>query len=285
MLDNLNILITNDDGYKAKGIAVLARMMRRFGKVTVVAPKRHQSGASVAVSLATGPIAYRVLSQAPGETWAYLDATPASCVKFAIDEVFKGGKPDVVVSGVNHGSNAATAEVYSGTLGAAAEGALNGIPGIGVSIDALGTDPDLDAAEAVFPRIFTKLMENLPDRRGVYYNINFPDLPLSRLKGVRVGHQGQGYWVKQFRPWDSDTFLKRGWSDSVPSTQSSDEDRANEELYLMAGDFVDQSPVDDLLADHHLLAAGYVSVVAHNIDSSDPLEIGRLGTTGLDIDF
>ena len=123
----MNILITNDDGYTAKGINVLARIMCQFGNVTVIAPKSHQSGMSMAVSLGLKQIAYKELPEMKPGKWSYLDATPASCVKFGLNVPFIDRFPDVVVSGINHGSNAATAACYSGTLGAAAEAALNGI--------------------------------------------------------------------------------------------------------------------------------------------------------------
>ncbi len=285
MSKELNIFITNDDGYTAKGIHALVRMMRTFGRVTVIAPKHHQSGMSTAVSMGGKAMAYRKVSDSPAESWAYLDATPASCVKFAVDEVFKDGKPDVVVCGINHGSNAASAVNYSGTLGAAEEAAINGIPGIGVSLDTMHPDADFSAVEAIFPSIFMKLMENLPDRKGTFYNINFPNIPLPEIKGVRVGHQGYGHWEKEFLPWDVDFFLKRGFSPESLGQTSNPPKEEGEELYLMAGEFVDDSPAEDRLADHHILEDGYVSIVAHNIDFSDGPEIERLRTIGLDQDF
>ena len=126
MSDELNILLTNDDGYQTGGIHSLADMMRQFGRITAVAPKFHQSGMSMAVSMGGRAIAYKELPTEDGVRWSYLDATPASCVKYGLDEIFWPQKPDVVVCGINHGSNAATAANYSGTLGAAEEAALNG---------------------------------------------------------------------------------------------------------------------------------------------------------------
>ena len=142
----MRILITNDDGYQAKGIKVLADIMTKFGDVTVIAPKTHQSGMSMAVSLGFKQISHKNL----GNGWHYVDATPASCIKFGLNILFEGNYPDVIVSGINHGSNAATASCYSGTLGAAAEGALNGIPAIGVSLDSLRPDADFSAIELFF---------------------------------------------------------------------------------------------------------------------------------------
>ena len=123
----MNILLTNDDGFRAKGIHVLAEIMSSFGDVTVIAPKKHQSGMGMAVSLGFKQVAYKELPEEGPGTWSYLDATPASCIKYGLNFPFLEHKPDVIVSGINHGSNAASASCYSGTLGAAREGALNGI--------------------------------------------------------------------------------------------------------------------------------------------------------------
>ena len=174
----MKILITNDDGYKARGLEALIEIMRPFGEITVVAPKYHQSGMSMAISLGFKRIA--VKQTAPGR-W-YLDGTPASCVKFGIDNILLGDKrPDVVVCGINHGSNAATASLYSGTLGAAQEAAVNGIVGIGVSLDDFSPEGDFSAVKALFPGIFSKIMEENPRRKGVYYNINVPKASLEEI--------------------------------------------------------------------------------------------------------
>ena len=159
----MRILITNDDGYNAKGIKVLAEIMKQFGEVTVIAPKTHQSGMSMAVSLGFKQIAHKDL----GDGWHYVDATPASCVKFGLNTMFLDNYPDVVVSGINHGSNASTASCYSGTLGAAEEAALNGIPAIGVSLDTLHPDADFSGVSAMLGDIFLKIMSDLPHKPGV----------------------------------------------------------------------------------------------------------------------
>ena len=191
----MNILITNDDGYFAKGIQVLARIMKPFGNVTVIAPKTHQSGMGMAVSLGLKQIKYKDLgTDKNGVRWAYLDATPASCVKYGIN--FMDQQPDVVISGINHGTNASTAACYSGTLGAAEEAAINGIPAFGVSLNTIRPDADFECVETFFPELFRQLMNALPERPGIYYNINFPNLPAEKVKGVRIGHQGMGKWIK-----------------------------------------------------------------------------------------
>ena len=267
----MRILITNDDGYQAKGIKVLAGIMSRFGDVTVIAPKHHQSGMSMAVSLGFKQIAHKDL----GKGWHYVDATPASCVKFGLNILFKDSYPDVVVSGINHGSNAATASCYSGTLGAAAEAALNGIPAIGVSLCSLHPDADFSAVEKYFGEIFAKLMDGISDRHGVYYNVNFPDIPAENIKGVKAGTQGLGRWVREFQEWDVKHYAKYGITPEMLGQSSHPLIEGGEELYMMVGDFEDDER-NRHDADHRLLNDGYISVVAHNIDCTDYEEAERL---------
>lgn len=276
----MHILITNDDGYEAKGIKVLAGIMSKFGKVTVIAPKKHQSGMSMAVSLGFKQIAHKDL----GNGWHYVDATPASCVKFGLNTMFLNENPDVVVSGINHGSNASTAACYSGTLGAAEEAALNGIPAIGVSLDTLHPDADFSGVEKYFGDIFSRIMEDYPDRYGVFYNVNFPDIPSSEIKGVRVGSQGMGKWIKEFKEWDISHYAKYGITPEMLGQSSNPVLEEGEDLYMMVGEFMDdpRNPDD---ADHHIVSDGYISIVAHNVDCTDYKEIERLRTNGFDTDF
>ena len=267
----MRILITNDDGYQAKGIKVLAEIMKQFGEVTVIAPKKHQSGMSMAVSLGFKQIAHKDL----GDGWHYVDATPASCVKFGLNTMFLDNFPDVVVSGINHGSNAATASCYSGTLGAAMEGALNGIPSIGVSLDTLHPDADFSGVVKYFGEIFEKLMKNWPSKHGVYYNVNFPDIPASEIKGIRTGVQGMGRWVREFKEWDLSHYAKYGITPELLGQSSNPVLEDGEDLYMMVGDFMDD-PRNPENADHRLVSEGYISVVAHNLDCTDYQETERL---------
>ncbi len=276
----MHILITNDDGFEAKGIKVLAEIMSRFGKVTVIAPKKHQSGMSMAVSLGFKQIAHKDL----GDGWHYVDATPASCVKFGLNTMFLDSFPDVVVSGINHGSNAATASCYSGTLGAAEEAALNGIPAIGVSLDTLHPDADFSGVEKYFGDIFSKLMKDYPAGYGVYYNVNFPNIPTDQIKGVRVGSQGMGRWIREFKEWDLEHYAKYGITPEMLGQKSNPELEEGENLYMMVGEFVND-PRNSSDADHLLVADGYISVVAHNVDCTDYKEVSRLKTTDLETDF
>lgn len=267
----MRILITNDDGYEAKGIKVLAEIMSRFGEVTVISPKKHQSGMSMAVSLGFKQIAHKDM----GNGWHYVDATPASCVKFGLNTMFLDHFPDVVVSGINHGSNAATASCYSGTLGAAMEGALNDIPAIGVSLDTLDPDADFSGVEKYFGEIFEKLMKNWPERHGIYYNVNFPDIPADEIKGIRVGVQGMGRWIREFKEWDLNHYAKYGITPEMLGQTSTPVTEEGEDLYMMVGEFTDD-PRNPENADHRLVADGYISIVAHNIDCTDYKEAERM---------
>ena len=267
----MEIFITNDDGYTAKGIKELAEMMAPYGNVTVIAPKHAQSGMSMAVNLGGKVMEYHRLSDEEMGTlgisgcgeWAYLDATPASCAKFALNTRFLENPPDIVISGINHGSNAATASCYSGTLGAAEEGALNGILSIGVSLDTTDKDPDFSGVRKLFPKIFEQILSERPNRFGIYYNVNFPEIPAERIKGVRVGRMGLGKWVREFRKC---------------------EDEGDVSTWVMQGDYMD-NPNNHHSADHRLLADGYISIVAHQLDSTDYRETERMKELGFEQDF
>lgn len=260
----MRILITNDDGYQSKGIKVLVEIMKQFGEVTVIAPKTHQSGMAMALSLGFKQIAHKDL----GNGWHYLDATPASCVKFGLNTIFADNYPDVVVSGINHGSNASVASCYSGTLGAAAEAALNGVPAIGVSIDNLDLGCDFSGVSEYFGEIFKKIMANYPSKYGVYFNVNFPKVPVKEIKGVRPGYQGIGKWVREFREWDADFYKDYSLTPEMLDQSSTPVVEEGEELYMMVGELWND-PRNTEEADHLLIQNGYISVVAHNVDCTD----------------
>lgn len=270
----MKILLSNDDGYKAAGLHVLARIMSRFGDVTVVAPKFHQSATSMAVSLGVKQLSYKDLPEEGPGRWTYLDATPASCVKFGLEFKYENRDPDLVVTGINHGTNASTAANYSGTLGAAEEAAINGRKAIGVSLCDFRSDADFSAVEALLPGIMKKLIENWPENRpGLYYNVNFPAMPLDEIKGIRIAHQGAGHWVKEFEPWDesslgtlNDSFLWQHYRVNLED---------GEKAVFMRGTFVNDDPDADT-ADHLLLEQGWVTITPFNAQMTDMPEFERL---------
>ncbi len=280
----MEILVTNDDGYTAKGIRVLTEIMSGFGHVTVIAPKRHQSGMSMAISIGMKPIAYKKVSHSDNVDIAYIDATPTSCVKFAFNTIYLNEKPDVVVSGINHGSNASSASCYSGTLGAVEEAALLGIPGIGVSLDTVNPDADFSAVRKYFPDIFRKLTESLPQKYGVYYNVNFPAIPAEEIRGIRAARQGKGTWIKEFVPWEPEKYCRFGMTPESFGVSRDIRKEDGEEIFMMTGQFSD-SPDNPENADHRLVKSGYISISAHNIDTTDYEEVSRLEKLGFNINY
>lgn len=270
----MNILITNDDGFESKGIAVLTKMMKKYGNVAVVAPFSAQSGMSMAVSLGAEKIAFKEIESSTfvgedglehTERWAYLDATPASCVKFAMSTPWLGWKPDVIVSGINHGANTSVASCYSGTLGATAEAAVNHILGIGVSLCDHNPDADFSQIEKYFPGIFEKLVELPRHSYMTYYNVNFPSVPADEIKGVRAGYMGRGRWVKEFRSLDEAEAIAATLN-GAPTGDPSEKPAVK--MYKLVGNF--SSDTDNSAdADHLLTDNGYVSIVPHTIDSTD----------------
>lgn len=245
----LEILVTNDDSYTSKGIGLAAQILAKYGNVTVVAPKYPQSGKSAALTLDEPLRCSRIDSthtpHGTSVTTYALTGTPADCIKWAANYIFTNNRPGLIVSGINHGANTSAASVYSGTLGAAAEGCLYGVQSIGISIDTHNPDPDFSALEKYLPHIIEKLLDTpLPD--GIYLNINFPNLPSGKVKGLRSASQGKGRWVKEFN--------RRT-------------DPKGKDYYWMTGNFEDLETSPS--GDHKLVSEGYISVVPHKVDTTD----------------
>lgn len=277
----MKILITNDDGYRAKGIHTLVNILKPYGEITVVAPKYIQSGTSMGVTMGYKPIAVRKLSSKPGESWYYLDGTPASCVKFGIGELFADHLPDVIVSGINHGGNYATAALYSGTLGAAMEGALVRVPSIAVSLDSLDADADFSVVERYFPALFEQIMSHLPERFGLVYNLNFPAIAPEEVKGLRIPGQGVIRWVREYAPYDPGIYERKGFSPRALGIQGPPEPEPEESLYMMGGTVVkDPANLED--SDVELIAKGYITLTAHSILTTDRQEQDRLRALGME---
>ena len=271
----MRILISNDDGYRAGGIHTLARIMAEFGEVTVVAPKFHQSAMSMAVSLGIKRLAHKALPEEGPGNWHYLDATPASCVKFGLEYFYEHRNPDLVVCGINHGSNASTAANYSATLGATEEGALNGCKAIGVSLCNFRPDADFSVVEHYLPGIIRFLLEHWPENEyGLLYNINFPDVAPDAVKGIRFTRQGRGHWVREFQEWDLERLSKYAPSGfSIPDNLPPLEE--GETAYMMIGDFVDDD-AGARDADHVLNEEGWITITPNNVDRTDYKDLKRL---------
>ena len=180
----MNILVTNDDGIHAPGIQALALALRSLGPVTVVAPDRERSAVGHALTL------HHPLRVHPLRDGYYaVDGTPTDCVNLGINHLLKA-KPDIVVSGINRGANLADDVTYSGTVSAALEATLMGIPAMAVSLVTTTSGTHYDAAAAVAVRIASSLISHgLPP--DTYLNINIPDLPAAELRSPLVTCQGK----------------------------------------------------------------------------------------------
>ena len=155
-------------------------------------------------------------------------------------------------SGINHGSNASSAAVYSGTLGAASEAAIYEVPAIALSIDTHDPDADFSAVEVWFRKLVDNYLK-FPPGKGVFLNINFPNLPPDKIRGAKFAHQGEGMWINEFESY------------TTPH---------GEPFYWICGTFLDKAA--DAEGDHTLIEKGYITIVPHRIDSTSYEEKDRL---------
>ncbi|NNC83063.1 MAG: 5'/3'-nucleotidase SurE, partial [Flavobacteriales bacterium] len=189
------ILVTNDDGYYAGGITALVEVMKEFGDVLVVAPNLPQSGMGHAITI-NYPIRLNPTSHF-GDMDAYsCTGTPVDCVKLAIYGILKR-KPDLIVSGINHGANFSINVLYSGTMSAAVEGAIEGIPSIGFSLLHHDKDADFTAAQVIVRKVVAQALEK-GIAKNVCLNVNIPRGPIEAIKGIKVCRQGVGHWEDEF---------------------------------------------------------------------------------------
>lgn len=180
----MHILISNDDGYSAPGIHALAERMRRFGRVTIVAPEHNQSGSSNALTL-NKPL---TVTKAADDTYV-VSGTPSDCVHMAMTGLLDE-RPDLVVSGVNCGANMGDDTMYSGTVAAAIEGYLFGVPSIAFSQIDKGW-AELDSAAKIAQLVVERYLESREDERAVLLNVNMPNMPVEALKGIRGTRLGK----------------------------------------------------------------------------------------------
>ena len=174
----MNILVCNDDGYNAKGIEVLKRHLKKYGNVYLIAPKRHQSGASHSINI-HGPLEFTPF----GENEYFVDSSPADCVRVS---KLLNVKFDLVVSGVNDGLNLGTDVIYSGTISGAREAVIQDIPGIAVSTDFGAFDIVEEELDGVLDYIF----ENKLYSNNYVLNVNFPIEKYKKSKGIKIARQG-----------------------------------------------------------------------------------------------
>lgn len=236
------ILITNDDGYQAKGINALIDSVKGLGEIVVVAPDGPRSGMSGAIT-SIHPIRTHLVKEEKDLKIYACTGTPVDCVKLGISEVLKR-KPDLVLSGINHGSNASICVLYSGTMGAAIEGCIFKIPSIGFSLLDHSHDADFDTSKKITRLLSEKVLESgLPI--GTCLNVNIPKG--NDLKGIRICRQTAGQWVDEF-------LLSK--------------DGANKDVYWLTGRFENDEPHDET-TDEWALAQGYAAVVPTKVDLTD----------------
>ena len=166
------ILVTNDDGYDSKGLVAAVEVARAFGRVVVVAPETTQSGMSQAITM-YNPLYLRCVRKEEGLEVYSFSGTPVDCVKMAFDYLLRDERVDLVISGINHGSNSAVNVLYSGTMGAAIEGSFYDCPSVGLSLDDHGADADFEAAVVYGKRIVRSVLEKKVEL-PLCLNVNVP---------------------------------------------------------------------------------------------------------------
>jgi 5'-nucleotidase len=192
----LTILLTNDDGIYAPGLAALYRELQSLGEVIVVAPESEQSAVGHSISLIT-PLRVKEVSINGGvEGWA-VNGTPADCVKIAVAELLPA-LPDLVVSGINSGPNVGINVLYSGTVSAATEASILGARGVAFSLNSYDKTADFASAASLARKLLEQLRAWPRWTNGVCLNVNLPDLPPDRVKGIRVTRQDTGPLVEHF---------------------------------------------------------------------------------------
>lgn len=243
--EKMNILITNDDGWGSKGIVTLVKAMLPLGHVTVIAPDSPRSGAAACISVQKPMYLNRLEKPVEGLEQAEVyttNGTPADCIKLAINALYGGdiSKIDLVVSGINHGSNASVNTIYSGTIGACLVAAEHGIPAIGFSYCDHSDDIDLREAEKYIPEITRHLLEE-PMPYGVCYNVNFP---VGAVEGIQWTRQCRGHWEREL-------------AEHV--------DEEGRTYYMLVGEYINHEP-DAEDTDEYALAHHRISICPNSID-------------------
>jgi len=188
------ILITNDDGYSAPGIRALVNSAKGLGEIMVVAPDKPQSGMGHAITVSSTLHINEI--EIEGERGYSCSGTPVDCVKIAVNKILKR-KPDIILSGINHGSNSSINVIYSGTMSAAVEGAIENIPAIGFSLCSHSIDADFTAAIAVSREIIKEILKTgMPDYTCL--NVNIPSIETNLIAGIKVCRQARAVWEEEF---------------------------------------------------------------------------------------
>ena len=234
------ILITNDDGITAPGIRSLVEAAKPLGKVVVVAPDKPQSGMGHAITIGT-PLRMNKVEMFDGiEAWQ-TSGTPVDCVKLAVDKILHR-KPDLCISGINHGANHSINVIYSGTMSAAMEASIESIPSIGFSLLDYRFEADFTAATFYANLIIKTILKQKLDKH-LLLNVNIPPVPQNEIKGIKICKQAYAKYVEDF---------------------DERKDPQGKKYYWLTGEFVnfDKSKDTDVWALQH----NYVSVVPVQFD-------------------
>ncbi len=248
------ILVTNDDGITAPGIRTLISVMNEIGEVVVVAPDSPQSGMGHAVTINNILYCSEIkIDNGPQKEYE-CSGTPADCVKIAVSEILDR-KPDLCVSGINHGSNSSINVIYSGTMSAAVEAGVEGIPAIGFSLLDYSWSADFEPLKEYIRKITKSVLENkLPI--DTVLNVNFPKA--QNFKGIKICRQARANWVEEF--------------DKRVNPQQ-------KEYYWLTGKFVNMDKGQD--TDEWALAHGFISVVPVQFDLTAHHAIQKLNNWNL----
>ncbi len=245
------ILVTNDDSISAPGIRALIEVMAEIGDVVVVAPDSPQSAMGHAITI-NNTLYLNKISKENAIIIEYTcSGTPVDCVKMAVNEVLKR-KPDLCVSGINHGSNSSINVIYSGTMSAAVEAGIEGIPAIGFSLCDYDWNADFETIKPIVKKISLQVLQN-GLTAGTVLNVNFPKLKFEDIKGIKICRQAKAMWQEKFDKRTS-PFGK--------------------EYYWLSGEFVNQDKGED--TDEWALANGFVSIVPVQFDLTAHHTIGIL---------
>lgn len=245
------ILVTNDDGISAPGLRSLIHIMNSIGDVVVVAPDSPQSGMGHAITINSTLRCTKVKLDNGVQQEYSCSGTPADCVKLGVHEILKR-KPDICVSGINHGSNAAINVIYSGTMSAAIEAGIEGIPAIGFSLLDYSWEADFKSLNPFVKKITNTALQNkIPE--GTVLNVNFPQCKDRKIKGIKICRQANAHWFEEFD--------KR-------------KDPMGKNYYWMTGKFINNDKGRD--SDIWALENGYVSVVPTQFDLTAHHQIQKL---------
>lgn len=251
----LNILVSNDDGIDAPGLFALVKELKKVGSVAVVAPHAQQSAVGHAITM-NYPLRVKQIKK-NGKFFGYaVEGTPADAVKLGVRALLKR-KPDILVSGINHGSNTAISVIYSGTVSAAREGTILGIPSLAVSLATYGPADFRYAAK--FARRLTRLVAEHGLPQGTLLNVNVPPLDEKEIRGVRVTRQGKAIWA--------DVYDAR-------------RDPANKEYFWLTGNLEEADKEPD--ADQWAVTHRYVSITPIQYDLTDYAMMSVLQTWDMD---